>query len=433
VFVVDKSNKAMKKNKSKITLHNQKVVDAHHRNEYLLRVRKLLNEMGLGQVYPKFTSELLNFIYLSRGQFLKVQADGEYFVQAIELKRIQMILYNWCKNSLVPIKGLEYRMRLIDFYEIWYPLILLIKVLNESDEKYSLDQKPEIFDFFEQFIDFDNESFLNQSEIANESMLNLLSFFSIIGSSIPDKIYWLELNDDTKENDFRMRRNITIHIVKPQSVSIMHKNNSRPAFRVGVPMANEGVRWLTLAPAAWGSTAENAEQNLDVYIQSHAINRMQERIDGLPIQMCILNLYISIASNPKVLVRDKDFLIEYKIDGLKIGYVVASLHKKIIVIRTFLFLTYNGTPEGRKLSEITGLGKLDKKYLSIDKLSTFLSSDIRGNPLVADIFSRAGCADLLQAEKIKQKINTNTESTFSSDLLLKYLNLLEPSVEMDDN
>ena len=45
-----------------------------------------------------------------------------------------------------------------------------------------------------------------------------------------------------------------------------------------------------------------------------------------------------------------------------------------IVIRTFLFVTNNGTPEGKKLAQITGLQKLDKKYLALDKLSTFMTS-----------------------------------------------------------
>jgi len=421
----------MKKNKTKLTLHDKKVVDARHRNEYLLRVHKLLNEMGLRQAYPTFSPNVLNFIYFSRGQFMKVQADDEYLVHAIELKKLQVVLYDWCKNKLVPIKGTEYQMRLIDFYEIWYPLIVLIKVLKDKDENLRLDQKPEIFEIFDKFIDFEDECLLEQIGIAKESLLDSLSYFSIIGSSIPDKIYWMELNENAKETDPRMRRYVTIHTVKAQSVSVKHKNNSRPAYRVGVPMANEGIRWLTMAPASWGSVDENADQNLDVYIQSHALNRMHERIDGLPIQMCILNLFVSIISNPRVLIRDNDFLIEYKIEGLKVGYVVASLHKKIIVIRTFLFITYNGTPEGQKLSEITGLGKLDKKYLAIDKLSSFYSSDIRENPLVADIFSRAGCADLLQAEKIKYMINTKYESSFSSNQMLKYMNLLEPSFEVD--
>jgi len=433
MFVVDESYPAMKKNKSKLTPHDQKVVDARHRNEYLLRVRKLLIEMGLGQAYPGFSPDVLNFIYLSRGQFLKIQAEGESSIPAVELKKMQMILYDWCKNSLVPISGIDFQMRLIDFYEIWSPLIYLIKVMKESDKTHLLNQKLTVCDFFDKFIDFDNECFLTQIDVAKNKLLSLLTHFALVGSSILDVIYWIELNEETKEPDFRDRRNVIIHIVNVKSTNFKFESISRPAFRVGFPQTNNGIHWLTLAPTAWGSKAKNADQRLDVYIQSHAINRMQERIDGLPLPMCIINLFISFLNNPKVLVRDKDLLIEFKIEGLKIGYVVATVQNNIIVIRTFLFITFNGTPEGRKLSEITGLGKLDKKYLAIDKLSSFYSSDIRDNPLVADIFSRAGCADLLEAEKIKIMINSKFESSFSSMQMLKYLNLLEPSVVTDEN
>ena len=422
----------MKKNKSKLTAHDKKVVNAHLRNEYLLRVRKLLIEMGMGSSYPKFSPLVLNYIYLSRGQFMRLLADEKNPVPSGELKKMQMVMYDWCKNIRVLIDGTDYQMRLIDFYEIWYSLIFTVKVLKNSDDNYILDQRLNVWEAFEQFLDFDNECFLNQILSAQDSLKSILSLFAVIGSSIPDQIYWLELNEVTDNLDSRMRQNVTIHMVDVQTINFKIGNNSRPAFRVGIPIANVGIEWLKLAPIVWGSSIENADMGLDVYIQSHAINRMQERLDGLPIQMCILNLFISIATNPVVLLRDADLLIEYRIEGLKIGYVVATRQKDTIVIRTFLFLTFNGTPEGRKLSDITGLGKLDKRYLAIDKLSTFLSSDILQNPVVADIFSRAGCSDLLHTEKILNYVNTKLESTFSSKVLLKYLNLLEPSLKIDE-
>ena len=100
-----------------------------------------------------------------------------------------------------------------------------------------------------------------------------------------------------------------------------------------------------------------------------------------------------------------------------------------MVIRTFLFITFSGTPEGLKLSQITGLNMFDKKYLSIDKLSTFMKADIRENPVLADLFTRAGCGDLFQTDRIMNYVNTKNESSFSSDLLIKYMNLLNYKIK----
>ncbi|MFN8135647.1 MAG: hypothetical protein U0Z17_10660 [Bacteroidales bacterium] len=60
------------------------------------------------------------------------------------------------------------------------------------------------------------------------------------------------------------------------------------------------------------------------------------------------------------------------------------------------FSQNNGTPEGDRLLANTGLGKLDKQYLNIDKLSTFYNSDIAENPIIKQIFVNAGCGDLFE-------------------------------------
>ena len=93
-----------------------------------------------------------------------------------------------------------------------------------------------------------------------------------------------------------------------------------------------------------------------------------------------------------------------------------------IVIRTFLFVTNNGTPEGQMLENVTGLQKLDKKYLALDKLSTFMTSDIGGNEKVKEIFTSAGCQCLLELYERSHLIATNSPKQFDAELMLKYIN-----------
>ena len=63
-------------------------------------------------------------------------------------------------------------------------------------------------------------------------------------------------------------------------------------------------------------------------------------------------------------------LIDFNMYEYKVGYLLITLHEDKLVIRSFLFLTNDGTLEGRKLRQLTRLEKYDKKYLGIDKLST---------------------------------------------------------------
>ncbi|WP_158991691.1 hypothetical protein [Mucilaginibacter sp. L196] len=48
-------------------------------------------------------------------------------------------------------------------------------------------------------------------------------------------------------------------------------------------------------------------------------------------------------------------LLPLQIMGKKLGYIIVDVLEDKLIIRTFLFLTNDGTPEGRKLAQITKL------------------------------------------------------------------------------
>jgi hypothetical protein len=158
---------------------------------------------------------------------------------------------------------------------------------------------------------------------------------------------------------------------------------------------------------------------MPVFIQSHALQRLEERTDLLP-GVLQYSAYDSIQKFEYTLERDGRFLISFYYYLKKIGYLVASVINNRVLIHTFLFITNNGTPEGRKLSEITGLKKLDKKYLAIDKLSTFLSYRINDNEFVKKIFEKAGCGHLVNIEDKDPFLHIPSEEV-SVEAIAKYL------------
>ena len=91
-----------------------------------------------------------------------------------------------------------------------------------------------------------------------------------------------------------------------------------------------------------------------------------------------------------------------------------------LVILSFLFLTNDGTPEGKKLRAITGLAKRDKKYLEIDKLSTFTAYRIHEDKELSELFRQAGCGSLLEAEAL-QAIAAEYMPERSKAIIHKYL------------
>ena len=114
-------------------------------------------------------------------------------------------------------------------------------------------------------------------------------------------------------------------------------------------------------------------------------------------------------------------LIEYRIYGTRTGYFKIDIVGNIVVVRTFLFLTNNGTPEGELLGKNTGLKMLDKKYLLIDKLSTFISSDIGTSPQLKKIFCDSGCQSLFDLHDNNGGIYQKTPLKPTSEFMLAYL------------
>ena len=110
------------------------------------------------------------------------------------------------------------------------------------------------------------------------------------------------------------------------------------------------------------------------------------------------------------------------------GYFRGDIIEGRIILRTFLFITNNGTPEGDRLLANTGLKKEDKNYLAIDKISTFIKSDIDTNQRVKEIFVNAGCGSIFEIDKnlficnpSENVQNTNQKSL--AKLITNYLSL----------
>ena len=104
----------------------------------------------------------------------------------------------------------------------------------------------------------------------------------------------------------------------------------------------------------------------------------------------------------------------------KIGYFVANIVDGCVFIRTFLFITNTGTPEGKRLEKLTGLKKLDKKYLAIDRMSTFMNSDLAENPEIQKLLANSNCQSVIDLYYVQKDIFTADKSA-SAEKILKYL------------
>jgi len=199
------------------------------------------------------------------------------------------------------------------------------------------------------------------------------------------------------------------HIVKvkhhrPIKRNITIDGKRRPIVKFGWPIASGTVSYFTIEAKRIKEIYTGDQKELDVYIQSHAIRRFEERTKPLSLILCrfslaylFRNYYVSTLHNGKIFLK-----VEY--GGIKIGYFVADIIDEKVIIKTFLFVTHHSTPEGKALEQFSGLEKKEITYWHFDSLAAFLANPPEDGSLIKEIMHKAGVDQLFNLSEL---IGTN--------------------------
>ncbi len=186
---------------------------------------------------------------------------------------------------------------------------------------------------------------------------------------------------------------------KPETEILEIDGIRRTIYRVFITAYTEFIP-LTITPEKLGMDGLMQKIPIKVYIQMHVLERIETRLGKLFREFSYPYITVALQNADYIPAGEKNcFLIPVENGISKLGYLKADVIDDKLVIRTFLFLTNNGTPEGKKLNQMLGLQKADKKYLGIDKLSTFIQSDIKKDEKLKALFCEAGCGDLFKLDK----------------------------------
>ncbi|HSI32157.1 MAG TPA: hypothetical protein VK986_01095 [Tepidisphaeraceae bacterium] len=199
----------------------------------------------------------------------------------------------------------------------------------------------------------------------------------------------------TGRNRFRFPFTLT----PPITTRLTIDGAARPAFRVG---GHQGCmyahEWTDWAADVLGGPADAPP--LPVYIQSHALARVEERLKAMGTPAARLWMWEGLR-NPTVTAIDGDKVtVEFKFFEYRVGYMVGRRVPNpagkgdAIVITTFLFLTMAGTPEARRLHDALRLRRDEIAYQRLDELETYTNSDLLDDPDLLTIFRECGCGHL---------------------------------------
>jgi hypothetical protein len=181
---------------------------------------------------------------------------------------------------------------------------------------------------------------------------------------------------------------ITTH--ECQTLRFNYCNRERTAFRVLIgplgliPSFGAIIGMSKLFPGI------KHDRALNIYIQSHAIHRLKDRVDtlhpGIRNQVMMLSLMFS-----QRIVRGADgrlyiALVIPEDNGARtVGYFAFTIDGNNLLVLTFLPLLSHRMPEGNLLSTRLHLSPEDMKHLGMDKLSFFYDIDINQIPALKQV------------------------------------------------
>lgn len=376
-----------KKRKNKKRKQPLRPSQTQKKKEFMHRLLRLAKAVGAEDALSWIPRQDLDRLFLMRCRAVRVEAADDNIPSRL-LKAVRVQLDGTLNSSVVTLKEGCPDMVLKDYLSVALTMYYYIT----GTDKFESTCPPIVREKFALFIEAIDGEKCSPMQIVAETA-------ALIGMDITRihrRLYWFD--HKMKHEGLHLFDCLYMHSVLPEKQKINLSDGPRLAFRVGWAFANVGMKWPQVKGSDFGFNNQHAHKPVYVYIQAHAINRLKERLDVLTTSYIHFYLYRALVAPKIAKTESGQLLIEFHYRSKKLGYLAFELTGNKIVVKTFLFLTMDGTPEGEKLRKMLGIEAVDKKYLEIDRLSTFVLTDIKDNPEVFDKFVQAGCADLFMLD-----------------------------------
>ena|GEM_PF-5563487 len=403
-----------KKRKKKSGIQPQKVKQAQHKNQFLKKLYHVLSLLGCGDLYHQISREEKESFYLLHFRSIRVEAHKNQNISHRLVKFFNWFVNHYIKREINKIELYQDGPK-ISFYD-YLNILYTFYVYDELIESERFDTIKEVRRRLREILDF--KEILGQ---ANKILDTVLIFGALYRSNIMSAFYWFNLDVRLLDDEDQSFIRLNLHREPVEVRSIKFNGIYRKVYKLAFPLGN-AIKKLTIDARTMKMHPENPDKVWDLYIQGHALQRLYERLDHEDSYEVQMDLLFSLRK-PRVHIMDhKKRMIEYRImDDKKVGYLVSEVVDDIVVIRTFLLLTNSHTPEGEKLKEILNTTKTDMKYWAIDRMSTFIASDINKNEALKSKFIEAGCGDLFDINySSRELMGQNIEQ---ADAMVKYFGL----------
>jgi len=190
------------------------------------------------------------------------------------------------------------------------------------------------------------------------------------------RMYGFDLTFKQTRTRVMMAHYIQITSIECEKKIFIFHDKKRPAFRMLMPnYIDSEVNYVNI-PINRIFENSTTDKLLKVYIQSHALLRMKERLDILTVYEKNLYLINAVHTGQKIRLATGREAFEMLDEANHIiAYLPFVVQDDCVVILSVLPVTYPASPIGKKLCETLEITRAELEVCGMDKLSYFLRTD----------------------------------------------------------
>lgn len=412
--------------KKKKSTPDPKVLRVQYKNNYKRELKKYCDHIH-PDLYPRLTKTDLEMLYLSRGTVVRTVGDESPLPGWMARHCDEFVRRHMHEVKIEVIPG------------VFEPSLMEYSLYIIPLEAWSRDMADRFDDcdwFKEIFVDRKKERINTYESYMNYLAVYLMYQLSHTACQYCNIRYTMG-HDLSPGGTPRVVQQYKLKGGWPKEYIISYDKNDKKEYRKALDILYNYFHLknpdnippftpLKLSRAHFGmATGEEDNKPLPVFILRHAISRLEERLECLMPGYIAENIIASLEGAKLHPLPEKDkVLVEFYIDDAKAGYLVTEVGKEAILIRTFLFLTNAGTPEGENLRIHLGLHKQDIKFFNIDRLTPLMETDLLTDEKMCDKLRNAGCGaliDLYKAIKENGFFESSEEQKQLAATLRKYM------------
>lgn len=337
------------------------------------RVKKVFYKLGFSKL-PNPKKEVWFYRLLTQNLYVTEIAQNHR-----ELTPHLMNAINNDYNYLMQLPAIDIGftntpLTLSEFHLIWLPMGAAKNQLSPNSKLYkSFDLLAELMQKMAAHLLMATHVLMSRILLAQSNLIGL-GFLT----------YTTEHATYSKNGEF-VRNRIMISLKKPEKLHISIAGKTRTVFEVlCYPQHEHGCHHMVV---------QHKGKTIPCYIQSHAYRRIPERFD-----ICsdwIARESAFTLSEECETIQYKDFtLLPVDLYEKRMGYFLCEEHQGVLVLKTFKLVTHLGTPEGDQFNRMLNLEKEQLSTLQLDKLSSFLASNLKKDSLIHDLILQSNLSYL---------------------------------------